>query len=126
MRSCSPITSLLGPKSFRVWITRRYARARSGVISELSHGAGSHARMMTTANASGFSPMPKDLRTAFGREARSPGPGYKLTRGRLLSRRTRREYLPEAERADNPWIRNPPLRASERRRPVYGHPRQIE
>ena len=110
MRSCSPITSLLGPKSFRVRITRRYACARSRVISELSHGAGSHPRMMTTGNASAFSPMPKDLRAAFGRKARSTGPGSKLTRGRLLCRRIRGETFP---RRSGPTTRGSVIRRCE-------------
>ena len=66
--------------------------------------------MMTTGNASAFSPMPKDLRAPFGREARSPGPGCKLTRGRLLSRRTRRETFP---RRSGPTTRGSVIRRCE-------------
>ncbi len=105
MRSCSPLTSLLAPTSARVWITRRYACARSGVISDLSHSAISHGGMMTRGNASAFSPMPKDPRVGFGRKARSPGRGCKLTRGRPPVQADPRGNLPEAQRADNLRIR---------------------
>jgi hypothetical protein len=49
---------------------------------------------MTTGNASAFRPMTKDLRAAFGREARSTGPGRKVMRGRLPCRRIRGETFP--------------------------------
>ena len=54
---------------------------------------------MTTGNASAFRPMTKDLRAAFGREARSTGPGCKLMRGRLPCRRIRGEIFPRRSAA---------------------------